>query len=124
MYMFDYRQGEKHGPICYENLQTDLHHPSPCVIMLLCKMDKERKQTIVQEYRLHEGDTGSPEVQVALLTERINALTEHMKVHRHDYHTLRGLMMMVGQRQRLLKYLKDADSKRYRTLISRLGLRK
>lgn len=92
--------------------------------MLLCKMDKERKQTIVQEYRLHEGDTGSPEVQVALLTERINALTEHMKVHRHDYHTLRGLMMMVGQRQRLLKYLKDADSKRYRTLISRLGLRK
>jgi len=87
-------------------------------------MEKERKQAIVEDFRLHEGDSGSPEVQVALLTERINTLTEHMKVHRHDYHSLRGLLMMVGQRQRLLKYLNETDSQRYRSLISRLGLRK
>jgi len=87
-------------------------------------MEKDRKQAVISDFRLKEGDTGSPEVQVALLTERINALTEHMKVHRHDYHTLRGLLMMVGQRQRLLKYLNRVDPQRYRTLISRLGLRK
>ncbi len=87
-------------------------------------MEKDRKQAVISDFRLKEGDTGSPEVQVALLTERINALTEHMKVHRHDYHTLRGLLMMVGQRQRLLKYLNRVDPERYRTLISRLGLRK
>jgi small subunit ribosomal protein S15 len=87
-------------------------------------MEKERKQVLISDFRLKEGDTGSPEVQVALLTERINTLTEHMKVHRHDYHTLRGLLMMVGQRQRQLKYLSRTDPQRYRTLISRLGLRK
>ena len=87
-------------------------------------MEKERKQAIIEDFRLHEGDSGSPEVQVALLTERINTLTEHMKVHRHDHHSLRGLLMMVGQRQRLLKYLNKVDPERYRSLISRLGLRK
>jgi small subunit ribosomal protein S15 len=87
-------------------------------------MEKDRKQAVISDFRLKEGDSGSPEVQVALLTERINTLTEHMKVHRHDYHTLRGLLMMVGQRQRLLKYLNQVDHERYRSLISRLGLRK
>jgi small subunit ribosomal protein S15 len=87
-------------------------------------MEKDRKQAVISDFRLKEGDSGSPEVQVALLTERINTLTEHMKVHRHDYHTLRGLLMMVGQRQRLLKYLNRVDHERYRSLISRLGLRK
>ena len=87
-------------------------------------MEKDRKQAVISDFRLKEGDTGSPEVQVALLTERINTLTEHMKVQRHDYHSLRGLLMMVGQRQRLLKYLNRVDPQRYRTLISRLGLRK
>jgi len=87
-------------------------------------MEKDRKQALISDFRLKEGDTGSPEVQVALLTERINTLTEHMKVQRHDYHSLRGLLMMVGQRQRLLKYLNRVDPQRYRSLISRLGLRK
>jgi small subunit ribosomal protein S15 len=87
-------------------------------------MEKDRKQAVISDFRLKEGDTGSPEVQVALLTERINTLTEHMKVQRHDYHSLRGLLMMVGQRQRLLKYLNRVDPQRYRSLISRLGLRK
>jgi small subunit ribosomal protein S15 len=87
-------------------------------------MEKEKKQTVIEGYRTHEGDTGSPQVQVALLTERINSLTEHMKVHRHDYHSLRGLMMMVGQRQRLLKYLVKKDPESYRTTIKKLGIRK
>jgi small subunit ribosomal protein S15 len=87
-------------------------------------MEKERKQAVISDFHLREGDTGSPEVQVALLTERINTLTEHMKVHNHDYHSLRGLLMMVGQRQRQLKYLSKTDPQRYRSLISRLGLRK
>jgi small subunit ribosomal protein S15 len=87
-------------------------------------MEKDRKQAVISDFRLKAEDTGSPEVQVALLTERINTLTEHMKVHRHDYHSLRGLLMMVGQRQRLLKYLNRVDPERYRSLISRLGLRK
>jgi small subunit ribosomal protein S15 len=87
-------------------------------------MEKEKKQTVIEGYRTHEGDTGSPQVQVALLTERINSLTEHMKVHRHDYHSLRGLMMMVGQRQRLLKYLVKNDPESYRTITKKLGIRK
>ena len=87
-------------------------------------MEKERKGTIVQEFRLHEKDTGSTALQVALLTERINELTEHMKVHRRDSHSQRGLMKLVGQRRRLLAYLKREDVARYRDLITRLGLRK
>ncbi len=88
------------------------------------EMEKEKRQTIIEDFRLHEEDTGSPEVQVALLTERINRLTEHMRVHRHDFHSLRGLLMMVGQRQRHLLYLNRIDPKRYRSVIKRLGIRK
>lgn len=88
------------------------------------EMEKDKKQTIIEGFRLHEEDTGSPEVQVALLTERINGLTEHMRVHRHDYHSLRGLLMLVGQRQRQLSYLNRIDPQRYRSVIARLGLRK
>jgi len=88
------------------------------------EMEKDKKQAIIEGFRLHEEDTGSPEVQVALLTERINRLTEHMRVHRHDNHSLRGLLMMVGQRQRQLTYLNRTDRQRYRSVIARLGLRK
>jgi small subunit ribosomal protein S15 len=80
--------------------------------------------TIVQEYGTHASDTGSPEVQVALLTERINMLTEHLKVHSKDHHSRRGLLMLVGKRRRLLNYLRSQDVERYRTLIARLGLRR
>ena len=82
------------------------------------------KQEIINTYKTHEGDTGSPEVQVALLTERINHLTEHFKVHQKDHHSRRGLLKLVGQRRRLLKYLKEKDLERYRTLIKSLGLRR
>jgi len=87
-------------------------------------MEKEKKQAIVQEYRSGENDTGSTEVQVALLTNRINELTEHLKVHTHDHHSRRGLIKLVGQRRRLLQYLTKNDVERYRQLIARLGLRK
>jgi small subunit ribosomal protein S15 len=82
------------------------------------------KQDTIKEYQIHETDTGSPEVQIALLTERINRLTEHLRIHRHDYHTLRGLLKMVGQRERHLKYLSRIDPQRYQKVIKRLGLRK
>ncbi len=85
---------------------------------------KEMKQQIIKEYQLKEGDTGSPEVQIAVLTYRINDLNEHLKVHKKDHHSRRGLLKMVGQRRNLLAYLKDKDLERYRTLIARLGLRK
>lgn len=87
-------------------------------------MEKERKDAIIEEFRLHEKDSGSTSLQIALLTERINELTEHMKVHRHDFHSQRGLLKLVGQRRRLLAYLKREDVARYRDLIARLGLRK
>ncbi len=87
-------------------------------------MDKNRKQELIKEFALHEGDTGSPEVQVALLTERIKNLTEHLKVHKHDHHSRRGLLKMVGERKSLLNYLRKEDIERYRDLIARLGLRK
>ena len=82
------------------------------------------KQEIIAAYQTHEGDTGSPEVQVALLTDRINHLTEHLKTHKKDNHSRRGLYKMVGQRRGLLKYLEKIDIERYRSLIERLGLRK
>ncbi len=82
------------------------------------------KQEIISTYALHEGDTGSPEVQIALLTERINHLNEHLKVHAKDHHSRRGLLKMVGQRRGLLNYLKETDIERYRTIIAKLGLRK
>jgi len=84
----------------------------------------ERKDEIIKEYATHEGDTGSPEVQVAILTERIVNLTEHLKTHSKDFHSRRGLLIMVGQRRRLLDYLKRKDQGRYEALIKRLGLRR
>ena len=87
-------------------------------------MDKETKAKIITEYATHEGDTGSPEVQVALLTYRINHLTEHLKVHHKDHHSRRGLLQMVGSRRSLLNYLKEVDIERYRQLVARLDLRK
>ena len=87
-------------------------------------MTKERKQEIIAAYATHEGDTGSPEVQVALLTERINHLNEHLKTHKKDHHSRRGLLMMVGQRRGMLQYLAKIDIERYRALIEKLGLRK
>ncbi|CAA7617126.1 30S ribosomal protein S15 [Magnetospirillum sp. UT-4] len=83
-----------------------------------------RKQELVQEYATKEGDTGSPEVQVAILSERIRNLTEHLKEHKKDFHSRRGLLIMVGQRRRMLDYLKSVDTSRYESLIGRLGLRK
>jgi small subunit ribosomal protein S15 len=87
-------------------------------------LDKNRKADIIGSYRTHDVDTGSPEVQVALLSERITYLTEHFKVHSKDHHSRRGLLMLVGQRRRLLDYLKRKDSARYAELIQRLGIRK
>ena len=87
-------------------------------------MDKETKRTVIEQFGLHEGDSGSTEVQVALLTERITQLTEHLKAHRHDHHSQRGLLKLVGQRRRLLSYLKREDVARYQALIARLGLRR
>lgn len=85
---------------------------------------QERKQELIKDFGAKEGDTGSPEVQVAILSERINNLTEHMKTHHKDYASRRGLLMMVGQRRRLLDYVRRNDDPRYRTLIERLGLRR
>ncbi len=87
-------------------------------------MDKELKQQIIESNRVHETDTGSPEVQIAILTNRINHLNEHLKVNKKDFHSRRGLLMMVGKRRGLLNYLQKKDIERYRALISKLGLRK
>lgn len=87
-------------------------------------MDKQRKQEIIDQYKMHEGDTGSPEVQIALLTERINHLTEHLKTNTKDHHSRRGLFKMIGQRRGLLNYLMDNDIERYRTIIDKLGIRR
>ena len=87
-------------------------------------LTKEDKEKIMSEHAVHEGDTGSPEVQVALLTARINYLTEHLKVHKKDHHSRRGLLKMVGHRRRLLSYLSRVDIERYRALIAKLNLRK
>ncbi len=87
-------------------------------------MLKEQKNQVIAEYATHEGDTGSPEVQIALLTTRINELTEHLKTHKKDHHSRRGLLKMVGHRRNLLAYLADKDIERYRSIVKRLGLRK
>jgi small subunit ribosomal protein S15 len=87
-------------------------------------LTKDRKDELVREFAVHEGDTGSPEVQVAILTERIKYLTTHLRANKHDYHTRRGLLMLVGQRRRQLRYLNNRDVNRYREVIARLGLRK
>ena len=87
-------------------------------------MTQEKKQEIIKEYAAHEGDTGTPEVQIAVLTYRINELTEHLKVHQKDHHSRRGLLKMVGHRRNLLAYLQKCDIERYRSIIKRLGIRK
>ncbi len=87
-------------------------------------LTKDQKKKIIGDYEVHEGDTGSPEVQIALLTTRINELTEHLKIHKKDHASRRGLLKMVGTRSALLKYVNKKDPKRYRDIISRLGLRK
>lgn len=87
-------------------------------------IQKEKKTAIIAEYATHEGDTGSPEVQIAILTARINELTEHLKVHKKDNHSRRGLLKMVGQRRNLLNYLQKKDVERYRAIVQKLGLRK
>lgn len=87
-------------------------------------MEAERKREIITGYRRHEQDTGSPEVQIALLTERINHLTEHLRLHRKDFHSRRGLLRMVGHRRALLNYLRDRDTERYQDIIKALGLRR
>ena len=85
---------------------------------------KTQKDDIIADFRVHESDTGSPEVQIALLTERINGLTDHLRAHKHDHHSRRGLLQLVGRRRRLLAYLSEKDVERYRATIARLGLRK
>ena len=85
---------------------------------------KEEKSKVIAEYATHEGDTGSPEVQIAILTKRINDLTEHLKTHKKDHHSRRGLLKMVGQRRNLLNYIMKKDIERYRSIIARLGIRK
>ncbi len=87
-------------------------------------LENVSKKDLMAEYARAEGDTGSPEVQVAILTQRINHLTEHLKTHKHDHHSRRGLLLLVGRRRRLLKYLQNTDINRYRELIARLGLRR
>jgi small subunit ribosomal protein S15 len=87
-------------------------------------LSSENKQAVIERFKLHDSDTGSPEVQVALLSHRIDYLTEHLKVHKKDHHSRRGLLMMVGRRRRLLNYVKNKDVQRYRTIIETLGLRR
>ena len=87
-------------------------------------LSAEKKTELINQYRLHDNDTGSPEVQIALLTERINYLTEHLQIHKKDHHSRRGLLKMVGQRRGLLNYLKEKDLNRYRNIIDRLGIRR
>ncbi|HZW48918.1 MAG TPA: 30S ribosomal protein S15 [Bacillota bacterium] len=87
-------------------------------------LEKDRKQEIIKTYQLHEGDTGSPEVQIAILTERINQLTEHLKIHRKDHHSRRGLFLMIGQRRGLLDYTKKVNVERYRVIIEKLKIRR
>jgi small subunit ribosomal protein S15 len=87
-------------------------------------LEKDKKQEIIKKYRVHDTDSGSPEVQIALLTERINQLTSHFQVHKKDYHSRRGLLKLVGQRRRLLDYLKTTKAEKYRKIVKELGLRK
>ncbi len=87
-------------------------------------LTSQEKKSLIDQYKLHESDTGSPEVQIGLLTHRITYLTEHMKIHKKDHHSRRGLLMLVGRRRRLLNYVKSKDIKRYRTIIETLGLRR
>jgi small subunit ribosomal protein S15 len=85
---------------------------------------QEKKKTLIEQFRVHDGDTGSPEVQIAILTERINSLTEHFKQHKKDHHSRRGLLMLIGKRRGLLGYLQKREPERYRTIIDKLGIRR
>ncbi len=85
---------------------------------------QDKKKSLIEQFRVHEGDTGSPEVQIALLTERINSLTEHFKEHKKDHHSRRGLLMLIGKRRGLLGYLQKRDTERYRAVIDKLGIRR
>lgn len=87
-------------------------------------LDLERKKTVIEQFRTHQGDTGSPEVQIALITERVNSLTEHFKQHAKDHHSRRGLLMLIGKRRGLLEYLRKKDPERYRTITEKLGIRR
>jgi len=87
-------------------------------------LDLERKKTVIEQFRTHEGDTGSPEVQIALITERVNSLTEHFKQHAKDHHSRRGLLMLIGKRRGLLEYLRRKDLERYRAVTEKLGIRR
>jgi small subunit ribosomal protein S15 len=84
----------------------------------------EKKKSLIEQFRMHEGDTGSPEVQIALLSERINGLTDHFKLHAKDHHSRRGLLMLIGKRRGLIEYLKAKDPERYRTVLDKLGIRR
>ena len=88
------------------------------------RLSVDKKKTLIEQFKTHDGDTGSPEVQIALLSERINGLTDHFKTHKKDHHSRRGLLMLVGRRRRLLDYLRRNDVERYRALIAKLGLRR
>jgi small subunit ribosomal protein S15 len=85
---------------------------------------QDKKKSLIEQFRVHDGDTGSPEVQIAILTERINSLTEHFKAHKKDHHSRRGLLMLIGKRRGLLGYLQKKESERYRTIIEKLGIRR
>jgi small subunit ribosomal protein S15 len=87
-------------------------------------LNLERKKTVIEQFRTHQGDTGSPEVQIALITERVNSLTEHFKQHAKDHHSRRGLLMLIGKRRGLLEYLRKKDPERYRTVTEKLGIRR
>jgi small subunit ribosomal protein S15 len=87
-------------------------------------LNLERKKTVIEQFRTHQGDTGSPEVQIALITERVNSLTEHFKQHAKDHHSRRGLLMLIGKRRGLLEYLRKKDPDRYRTITEKLGIRR
>lgn len=87
-------------------------------------MSVEKKRSLIEQFRVHEGDTGSPEIQIALLTERVNGLTDHFKQHAKDHHSRRGLLMLIGKRRSLLEYLRTKDPERYRAIIDKLGIRR
>lgn len=88
------------------------------------RLSPDKKKTLIEQFKVHEGDTGSPEVQIALLSERINGLTDHFKTHKKDHHSRRGLLMLIGKRRGLLEYLRKKDSERYRVVTEKLGIRK
>ena len=88
------------------------------------RLSQDKKKGLIEQFKVHEGDTGSPEVQIALLSERINGLTEHFKLHKKDHHSRRGLLMLIGKRRALIEYLRKKDSERYRAITEKLGIRK